>query len=242
MARGRPCWGVNDGLVSVLCIILGVAGAGSGQTAVRLAGVAGMVAGAVSMAAGEWISVTAQVELFKGVLGDLRRIVRDQPGVVIGRLEEMLREAGLSSGSARAAAREVASDEGTLFSTSARRVVGINPQELGSPWTAAVSSFFLFGLGSLAPLLPWFFIGGSTAAVLSIVATGAAAWWWAGWSPAQAAAPSCMARSASSSSSCWPPSSPTTPVSCSTPPGMPDRDSASDGAWTGCRGGATLQA
>ncbi|TYK53143.1 VIT1/CCC1 transporter family protein [Actinomadura decatromicini] len=166
--------GVNDGLVSVLCIILGVAGAGSGQTAARLAGVAGMVAGAVSMAAGEWISVTAQVELFKGVLGDLRRIVRDQPGAVIGKLEEMLQDAGLPSDMARAAAHEVARDEGTLFSTSARRVVGVNPQELGSPWRAAVSSFCLFGLGSLAPLLPWFFIGGRTAVVLSIAATGAA--------------------------------------------------------------------
>ncbi|MGK5556378.1 VIT1/CCC1 transporter family protein [Actinomadura kijaniata] len=166
--------GVNDGLVSTLCIILGVAGAGSDQTAVRLAGLAGLVAGAVSMAAGEWISVTAQVELFKGVLADLRGLVRAHPGVVAGRLEHELREAGYSDATARTAVAEVRHDPERLLDVAARRVVGINPEELGSPWTAALSSFLLFSLGALAPLLPWLFTGGESGEVLSVAATGLA--------------------------------------------------------------------
>ncbi|MFI6519690.1 VIT1/CCC1 transporter family protein [Spirillospora sp. NPDC050679] len=166
--------GVNDGLVSTLCLILGVAGAGSDQTAVRLAGLAGLVAGAVSMAAGEWISVTAQVELFKGVLADLRGLVRDHPGVLISRLEQEFLEAGYTPATAHTAAAELSADGERLYGSAALRIIGINPEELGSPWTAALSSFALFAAGALAPLLPWVFASGAAGVAISIAATGLA--------------------------------------------------------------------
>ncbi|MEV0587248.1 VIT1/CCC1 transporter family protein [Nonomuraea sp. NPDC050310] len=166
--------GVNDGLVSVLCLILGVAGAGSSPTAVRLAGLAGLLAGAVSMAAGEWISVTAQVELFKGVLKELRGFVRSAPDALASMLAASLRKAGFSGETAQAAAREAAATEESLFAVSARRIVGIDPGELGSPWTAAISSFALFTVGGLVPVLPWFFAGGTGAVIASIAGTGLA--------------------------------------------------------------------
>jgi VIT1/CCC1 family predicted Fe2+/Mn2+ transporter len=80
--------GVNDGLVSVLCIVLGVAGANAKTSAVLLAGFAGLIAGAISMAAGEWISVTSQVELFAGVLKDLGHLVEHDPELLIEKLGE----------------------------------------------------------------------------------------------------------------------------------------------------------
>ncbi|POM22259.1 VIT family protein [Actinomadura rubteroloni] len=166
--------GVNDGLVSTLCLVLAVAGAGSGAHAVRLAGLAGLLAGAVSMAAGEWISVKAQVELFQGVLADLRDLVRDHPSVLGGKLEDTFRTAGFSPATASGAAAEVAADGERLYAASAREVVGVNPAELGSPWTAALSSFALFALGSAAPLLPWLVADGTVAVVTSIGLTGLA--------------------------------------------------------------------
>jgi VIT1/CCC1 family predicted Fe2+/Mn2+ transporter len=91
---------------------------------VRLAGLAGLVAGAVSMAAGEWISVTAQVELFKGVLGDLRRLEKEQRTLLIGQLEKRFTETGIAPETARAAAQEVGTDDSRLFHVSAQRLVG----------------------------------------------------------------------------------------------------------------------
>ncbi|MEU5880206.1 VIT1/CCC1 transporter family protein [Spirillospora sp. NPDC047279] len=166
--------GVNDGLVSTLCIILGVAGAGSGQNAVRLAGLAGLIAGAVSMAAGEWISVTAQVELFKGVLGSLKGLIANDRAELIDKLAQTFRnDVGLSEETARKAAEEIGSDDTRLYETSALRLVGITTDELGSPWTAALSSLLLFTLGGLAPLLPWLFGSGAAAVVWSIALTAA---------------------------------------------------------------------
>lgn len=150
--------GVNDGLVSVLCIVLGVAAAGAEQSAVLLAGVAGLVAGAVSMAAGEWISVQAQVELFQGVLKDLGRMIKKDRALLEEMLVDHLVGDGYSTKTAKAATAELVGDKDKFFTTYAEQVIGLNPDELGSPWTAAISSLCLFTLGALAPLAPWFFI------------------------------------------------------------------------------------
>ena len=163
--------GVNDGLVSTLCIVLGVAAAGADQSAVLLAGFAGLIAGSISMAAGEWISVKAQVELFEGILADLKKMIRKDKTLLEETLTERFMEDGNTPKVAKAATKELASDKGRFFEIFAERVLGVNPDELGSPWVAAASSFALFTAGALAPLAPWFFIGGDAGIIWSIVLT-----------------------------------------------------------------------
>lgn len=163
--------GVNDGLVSVLCIVLGVAAAASSSQTVLIAGFAGAVAGAISMAAGEWISVKSQVELFEGVLDDLKRLVRDDRGLLTSQLQENFESGGLGKKTAELSAAEISKDDDHLCSEYARNVMGMNPDELGSPWTAAFSSFALFSAGALVALVPWFFTGGHLASALSIIFT-----------------------------------------------------------------------
>lgn len=163
--------GVNDGLVSVLCIVLGVAGAHAKASAVLLAGFAGLIAGAISMAAGEWISVTSQVELFNGVLKDLRHLVHHDTELLIEKLAEDYEEGGQTKATAAKASKEVARDRDHLFNEFTTNVIGINPDELGSPWTAAISSLALFTLGALAALIPWFFTSGQLAIILSVIFT-----------------------------------------------------------------------
>ena len=163
--------GVNDGLVSVLCIVLAVAGAGAATHSVLLAGFAGLIAGAVSMAAGEWISVRAQVELFDGILKDIRKLMKSDRGLLVEQVQDSLSKSGHGDQTADKAAREIAESDRHLAEVYARQVMGFNPDELGSPWVAAGSSFVLFTLGALAPLLPWFFASGTVAIVLSIAFT-----------------------------------------------------------------------
>ena len=129
--------GVNDGLVSTVCIILAVAAAtGGDKQGVLIAGFAGLVAGAFSMAAGEWISVKSQVELFEGILDDLRKLVKRDLALLKETLQQALVESGLSAKSATATASEMA--KGKKFTEQyAIQVLGLNPDELGSPWTAA---------------------------------------------------------------------------------------------------------
>ncbi|HMI08949.1 MAG TPA: VIT1/CCC1 transporter family protein [Candidatus Saccharimonadales bacterium] len=163
--------GVNDGLVSVLCIVLAVAGAGSAAHNVLLAGFAGLIAGAVSMAAGEWISVKAQAELFGGILKDIRKLILEDRELLVKQVEDGLSKSGHGDKTAETAANEIAEDDRHLTEVYARQVMGFNPDELGSPWVAAISSFALFTLGALAPLAPWFFLEGSVAIWISIILT-----------------------------------------------------------------------
>ena len=164
--------GVNDGLVSVLCIVLAVAGAGASAHNVLLAGFAGLIAGAVSMAAGEWISVKAQAELFGGILKDIRKLILEDRSLLVKQVEDGLSKSGHGDKTAETAANEIAEDDRHLTEVYARQVMGFNPDELGSPWVAAISSFALFTLGALAPLAPWFFVEGSIAIWISIILTG----------------------------------------------------------------------
>jgi vacuolar iron transporter family protein len=166
--------GVNDGLVSNLCLILGVAGASTSQSAVRLAGFASLIAGAFSMAAGEWVSVRSQVELFQGVLSELRRLIVRNPKLVLDQIVDKLVDAGFDETTARRASTELPLNEERFLAFTARTVFGIDPDELGSPTTAALTSVALFGGGALVPLAPWFFTTGTTAVVLSIVLTALA--------------------------------------------------------------------
>lgn len=164
--------GVNDGLVSILCLVLGVAAAGGDTAAVLLAGFAGVIAGAFSMAAGEWISVQSQVDLFDGVLSDLKKLVKNDRGLLEENLVAHLIDDGYDTATATTAVKHLSRDENLFYHTYAEQVIGVNPNELGSPWTAAISSFLLFTAGSLAPILPWFFSGGAPAVWWSVILTG----------------------------------------------------------------------
>jgi VIT1/CCC1 family predicted Fe2+/Mn2+ transporter len=163
--------GVNDGLVSVLCIVLAVAGAGSASHDVLIAGLAGLLAGAVSMAAGEWISVQAQVELFGGIIKDIQKLARKDRQVLIDQMVEDFSQKGQQADTATAAAEQIAADDKDLIQEYARHIMGFNPEELGSPWVAAGSSFALFSVGALVPLLPWLAGGGDLSVWVSIVCT-----------------------------------------------------------------------
>jgi VIT1/CCC1 family predicted Fe2+/Mn2+ transporter len=166
--------GVNDGLVTNVCLILAVAGANATRSSVRLAGFASLIAGALSMAAGEWVSVRSQAELFEGLIGQLQGLVARNPKLVMDELSDHLEAAGFGRETARAATTEIPLDEPRFMRFACTTLFGINPDELGSPLTAAGSSMLWFAIGALVPLLPWFFIGRPLAVWLSVVLTGTA--------------------------------------------------------------------
>src|SRR5438876_972734 len=162
-------FGVSDGLVSNVALILGVAGASPGAGVVRLAGLAGLIGGAVSMAAGEWVSMTAQSELLERELAMEAIELHRRPEGEWRELVEIYRARGIAPETAEQLATELMRNPKLALETHAREELGIDPAELGSPLGAAVSSFFAFSVGALVPLLPWFFGGGTIALVLSIV-------------------------------------------------------------------------
>ena len=168
-------FGASDGLVSNVSLILGVAGADPGASYVRLAGIAGLIAGAVSMAAGEYVSMRAQTELFERELALERRELERNPHVERVELEQIYQARGVDPDTARAMAAEMMSDPERALETHAREELGIDPSSLGSPWGAALGSFGAFCVGALVPLLPWFFVDGTTAVLASVVLTLVAA-------------------------------------------------------------------
>ena len=161
--------GVSDGLVTNVSIILGVAGAHPGGSFVRLAGLAGLVAGAWSMAAGEFVSMRAQGELLERELELERHELVRNPGRERRELARIYERRGLEAGAADEMAAHMMRDPETALETHAREELGINPSSLGSPWQAAISSFASCAVGGAVPLAPWLFIHGLPALVASIV-------------------------------------------------------------------------
>jgi vacuolar iron transporter family protein len=170
-------FGANDGLVSNLALIMGVAGGTGDPSLILLAGVAGLVAGAGSMAAGEWVSVRSQRELFERELEVERWEIAEFPDDERAELELIYRAKGLDAAAARQLADSIMADPDVALDTLAREELGLNPGDLGSPWTAAISSFLAFAFGALIPLAPFLFTEGSigmvASAVLSAVALAA---------------------------------------------------------------------
>ena len=162
-------FGVSDGLVSNVALILGVAGASSGQELVRIAGLAGLIAGAVSMAAGEYISMQAQRELLERELEMERREHVRNPEHEVEELAEIYESRGMDADTAREMAANIMDDPEKALEVHAREEMGIDPNELGNPEFAATTSIFSFALGAVLPLLPWFFGGGNGAIVASIL-------------------------------------------------------------------------
>ena len=169
-AARAAVFGVSDGLVSNVGLILGVAAADPSPGVVRVAGLAGLIAGAISMAAGEYNSMRVQTELFQREV-DLERIeIRRNPHVELAELNQLYQSRGVDPDAARALAESVMADEDLAVQTHAREELGIDPDELGSPVGAAASSFVAFGFGAIVPLVPWIFGSGTAALVSSIVA------------------------------------------------------------------------
>lgn len=162
-------FGVSDGLVSNVSLILGVAGANPGAGIVRLAGLAGLISGAVSMSAGEYVSMKAQTELFERELELERRELARNPHVETVELTQIYQSRGVDPDRARELAQQMMRDPDMALQTHAREELGIDPDKLGSPTGAAVSSFIAFAIGALLPLLPWFFGSGTAATVASVV-------------------------------------------------------------------------
>src|SRR5438067_2550304 len=149
-------FGISDGLTTNVSLILGVAGAAAatGSSFVRLAGLAGLVGGAFSMAAGEYVSMRAQTELFERELELERREIHRRPENERRELAAIYRSRGVESATADKLAREMMRDPELALETHAREELGIDPGSLGSPIQAASSSLVAFGVGAVVPLVP----------------------------------------------------------------------------------------
>ena len=168
-------FGVSDGLVTNVSLVLGMAGANPGGAIVRLAGIAGLIAGSFSMAAGEYLSMTAQRELQERELAVERQALSDNPRGEAAELRSMYVRRGIEPAVASDMVDEVMQNPDLALETHAREELGITTQSLGSPWQAAGASFITFAVGAFVPLAPWLFTSGTTALVLSVVLGAVAA-------------------------------------------------------------------
>jgi VIT1/CCC1 family predicted Fe2+/Mn2+ transporter len=148
-------FGVNDGLVSIACLLFGVAGAASSNSVILLTGIAGLLAGAFSMAAGEYISMRSQREMFEYQIALEREELAEYPEEEAGELALIYMARGMPEKEALALGKKMIADPEVGLDTLAREELGLNPDELGSPWTAAISSFFAFVGGGIIPILPY---------------------------------------------------------------------------------------
>ena len=160
--------GASDGLLSNFNLVMGVAGAALSGKAILLTGMAGLLAGAISMALGEWISVQSSRELYQEQIEREREEIASDPEEEVEELVLIYRARGLSEPQARALAERLMGDPTTALETLARDELGIDPDELGgSAWEAAITSFLLFAAGAILPVIPYFFLSGTTALVAS---------------------------------------------------------------------------
>lgn len=167
-------FGVNDGLVSNLALVMGVAGSQASGRFVMLAGLAGLLAGSFSMAAGEYISVRSQRELFEREIALEAEEVEAMPEEEANELALIYRAKGIPREEAEALAGRIMSDPKHGLDTMVREELGLNPEELGSPPRVAASSFASFATGALVPLVPYLLASGTAAFVGAIVAAAVA--------------------------------------------------------------------
>jgi len=162
--------GANDGLVSNLSLVMGVTGAALPRSTVVITGIAGLLAGAGSMAMGEWLSVQSSRELNQQLLDREAHELRTQPEAEVAELQAIFERKGIPPSTARTVATHVMKSESTALDTHAREELGIDPDDLGgSALMAAVSSFLLFAVGAIIPLVPLMLVSGSEATLTVLV-------------------------------------------------------------------------
>jgi VIT1/CCC1 family predicted Fe2+/Mn2+ transporter len=171
MSRGgslrAAVFGVNDGLVSNFSLVMGFAGAEAKPEYVLLAGVAGLLAGSFSMAAGEYVSMSAQRELFEQQIAMEKQELEMSPKEEEEELSLIYQAKGVPEKEAATLARRIIENPRTAIDTLAREELGLDPAELGSPWSAAASSFVAFVMGAFVPVLPYIFAAGAVAWIAS---------------------------------------------------------------------------
>lgn len=162
--------GANDGLVSNLSLVMGVAGADLSGHGILITGIAGLLAGAGSMALGEWLSVQSSRELFERQISIEKQELEENPQEEVDELTLIYEAKGLPVAQAREMAGRLLANKDIALDTLAREELGIDPKELGgSAWEAAITSFFLFAAGALIPMAPFIFLQGITAVIVSLV-------------------------------------------------------------------------
>jgi VIT1/CCC1 family predicted Fe2+/Mn2+ transporter len=162
--------GANDGLVSVLSLTMGVAGATNSRPDILIAGLAGVLAGAGSMALGEWLSVQSSRELYEHQIKIEAEEIAENPEEEQEELALIYQSKGLPEDRAKELASHMMADKGSILDTLSREELGIDPEELGgSAYEAAFTSFFLFTFGALFPILPYLIWSGELAIILSLV-------------------------------------------------------------------------
>jgi VIT1/CCC1 family predicted Fe2+/Mn2+ transporter len=185
-------FGVNDGLVSNASLMLGMAGAALDNRIILLSGVAGLLAGAASMGAGEYISMRSQREMFEHQIALEQQELNTYPEEEAEELALIYAARGIAAEDARRLADTLISDPTRALDTLAREELGLNPQELGSAWNAALASFTAFALGAAVPVLPFLWRGAAHSLQISIgltlvtlfvtgaiasLFTGRSSWW-----------------------------------------------------------------
>jgi VIT1/CCC1 family predicted Fe2+/Mn2+ transporter len=168
-------FGVSDGLVTNVSLILGFAGANPGHSVVRLAGLAGLVAGSFSMASGEYVSMRAHKEMLEYEIDVERRSLAQYPQAEQKELRDLFVSQGIQPELADRLSTDLMSDPELALRTHAREELGIDPSATGSPWSAALSSLIAFSLGALVPLLPWLFTSRGNELIVSCVLGGVGA-------------------------------------------------------------------
>jgi vacuolar iron transporter family protein len=189
----RPAvFGAMDGLVTNISLVAGVGGGGASAHVIVLTGMAGLVAGAFSMALGEYASVQTQNDSVQAEVAVERRELRENPAAEKAELKQMFAEMGLSEKTAHQVAEEIHADEELAVRVHIEQELGVNPDDQPSPLVAAVSSFLCFSIGALFPLLPFLFgweslLGGLGIGGIGLFAAGAVVarfttrpWWWNG--------------------------------------------------------------
>lgn len=156
-------FGVSDGLVSNTALVMGIAGAGASRNAILLAGIAGLLAGSFSMAAGEYVSMASQRDMYSREISLEEAELLEHPEEERDELVLIYRAKGLTRQQAREVADRVMSNRAIALDTLAREELGLDPDDLGSPWKAAVSSLFSFATGAFVVVVPYLFLSGGAA-------------------------------------------------------------------------------
>src|SRR5579862_3577098 len=167
-------FGANDGLLSNFSLVMGIAGATAQPRFVLLAGLAGLLAGASSMAAGEYVSVQSQRELYEQQIAVERQELEMAPEEEKEELSLIYQAKGIPSEQAEELAEQILSNPETAINTLAREELGLDPAALGSPWVAAGSSFVAFATGAIIPVIPYLLLSGAQAFIISAVVCGTA--------------------------------------------------------------------